>query len=274
MVEKAHESGAHTLVFTFFPHPGSVLGTKPIPGYLTSPTERARLLREIGVDEVITFEFSHQFSQLSAGDFVQQLKNQYGLTDLFAGYDFTLGRNREGNVEKLRQLGQELGFQVHLVDAISNGSEILSSRKIRGLIQEGEMALAADFLGRNYRVEGTVIPGDNRGRALGFPTANLDIWSEQLMPPCGVYAGWVSIEGTRHPGVANLGLQPTFQKNNNIPRLEIHLLDFSQDLYGKTIQFEFVQRLRSEIRFDSIDSLKNQIQQDILKTREVLSNGA
>ena len=194
MVEQAREAGAHSLVITFFPHPGSVLGTKPIPGYLTSPTERAHLLMGLGVDEVITFEFSRQFSQVSAQDFVQRLKNQYGMTCLFAGYDFTLGRNREGNVEKLRELGHEIGFKVHLIDAISNGSEILSSRKIRGLIQEGEMALAADFLGRNYRVEGTVITGDNRGRALGFPTANLDIWSEQLLPPHGVYTGWVFIK--------------------------------------------------------------------------------
>jgi riboflavin kinase/FMN adenylyltransferase len=272
LVEGAHQNHQPAVVVTFHPHPTVVLGKGPFPGYLTSPEERARYLGELGVDWVITLTFDRAMASLSAQDFMSRLAPHLGIRYLVIGYDFALGRGREGNPERLQAIGQSLGYEVILTQPIQAGEQPISSSQIRHLIQLGDLETANQWLGRRYAIEGSVVRGDGRGRVLGFPTANLSYWPEKLLPANGVYATWAWVGKERLAAVTNLGVRPTFASPLHYRFLEAHILDFNGDLYQQTLTLEFVARLRPEQRFSSLEELKAQIQKDIRTAREILNH--
>jgi riboflavin kinase / FMN adenylyltransferase len=272
LVEQAHQAGSPALVITFFPHPAVVLRNISDPFYLTSPDERAELLSGLGVDYLITLPFSRELAAVSAGDFMQMLSSKLGLRNLWVGSDFALGRNREGDVPHLRQIGETLDFDVQVVEPVLENGEVISSSQIRAALSSGNVAEAARLLGRWYSITGEVVHGDGRGHSLGIPTANLSYWSQRLLPAFGIYANWVIAGEQRLPAVSNVGVRPMFLNPEIGPQVEAHILDFSQDLYGQVITVEFVEYLRSEQKYDSVDDLLAQIQKDIQKTREVLQH--
>jgi riboflavin kinase / FMN adenylyltransferase len=272
MVAEARQAGSPLVVITFYPHPAVFFQKIEKPFYLTSPEERASLLGDLGVDHVVTLPFNQHLANRSARDFVNDLHQALHLRKMVVGYDFALGRGREGTLPVLRQFGEEMGFVVEEIKPIKSGSEVISSRLIRSLVSQGDVNQAAWLLGRPHFVSGTVVHGDGRGKGLGIPTANLKIWPEKLLPSNGVYATWIYVDGQRLSAVTNIGYRPTFENRVVEPRVEPYILDFNQNLYGKELKLEFVQHLRDEVRFDNVAELLKQIQIDILLTREVLQN--
>jgi riboflavin kinase/FMN adenylyltransferase len=270
LVEGAHHDSAASLVVTFHPHPAVVLGKIENPRYLTSPQERARLLGEAGVDMIITLPFTLQMAALSAEEFMRWISSRFEIRQVLAGSDFALGRGREGNLTRLKQIGEQMGFGLQVIQPVLLDGERISSSLIRDHLQKGEVHQASRLLGRYYRISGSVIHEDGRGKQLGFPTANLQFWEEQLLPAGGVYATWAWVSGVRYPSVTNLGFRPTFDQHNLQPHLETHLLDFQQNLYNQSLALDFVQHLRSEIRFTSVDALIEQVNQDKKRAEEVL----
>lgn len=266
----ARATAAPAVVLTFHPHPAAVLRATTGPMYLTTPEERAALLGEYGADIVITQTFTRQLAAMSAREYVAWLKARLGLRQLWVGYDFALGRNREGNVATLRHLGEEFDYQVQALEPVLEEGQVISSSRIRGLLARGEVEMAAHLLGRPYRVSGEIVHGDGRGHTLGIPTANLNTWEEQLLPAVGVYACAAEVGGKTYAAATNVGLRPTFEGTVEQLRIEAHLLDFHSDLYGQAISLEFIARLRGEQRFPHVDALLNQIQQDIRRTRELI----
>jgi riboflavin kinase/FMN adenylyltransferase len=267
----AHQNGAPAVVLTFWPHPAMVLGKRHDLKCLTTPEERANLLGDLGVDAVITQPFTPDFANLSAFDFMRRVSRRLGLRSLWIGYDFALGRNREGDLERLTEIGQELGYEVRTIGPVKNGEDVLSSSLIRQRIRSGEVAHAAENLGRFYNLSGPVIHGDGRGRKINIPTANIDYPKDKVIPVNGVYATWAWVGGQRYPAASNIGINPTFTPDKQTPNVEAHLLDFDRDLYGQEVKLEFVEYLREELRFDSVEALLEQIHADIGKTREILS---
>lgn len=270
LVKTAHEQQAPALVLTFWPHPVVVLRGLNGPFFLTDPEERASLLGKLGVDRVITLAFTHDLAGLSAFDFMQMLKESLGLAHLTVGYDFALGRGREGNLARLEEIGQQLKYTVEAVAAKSVDGKVVSSSGLRSYLAEGAVDRVAQGLGRYYQIAGEVVHGDGRGHGLGIPTANLTIPPGRLLPAVGVYAGWARVGDQRLKAVTNIGYRPTFEPQAVEARVETHLIDFDQDLYGRTVQLEFVTRLRGEQRFASISALLAQIEADIQAAREVL----
>lgn len=270
LVLGAHQSGSTAVVITFHPHPAVVLGKRQNANYLTTPEERAELLGELGVDVVITHPFNLEIASLSAYQFISRLDAHLGISLLLVGEDFALGKGREGNVARLKELGQEFGYQVETVSAVKNSGIIVSSSLIRERISEGNVAQAARLLGRYYKIMGQVIPGDGRGKLIGIPTANLSIWAERTIPKTGVYACRVYLGGNSFQAVTNIGVRPTFENAPVLPRVETHLIDYDGDLYGKELYLEFYERLRDEKKFSGIQELLAQIQADIGRAREIL----
>jgi riboflavin kinase/FMN adenylyltransferase len=212
-----------------------------------------------------------EFASQEAQDFVKEvLLGRIGVKELVVGYDYTFGHNRQGDTNLLQEMGEELGFRVHVVKPVYIENTLVSSTSIRRYVQEGNMPKAEMLLGRYYQISGTVIKGQNRGgRLLGFPTANLRV-DDELIPRGGVYAVTVGINGRTHYGVSNIGYNPTF--GNNALSVETHILDFNGDLVGRTIRINFIQRLRDEKKFAGIDELIAQIQLDVEGARAVLQS--
>jgi riboflavin kinase / FMN adenylyltransferase len=259
------------VVLTFHPHPAKVLGKRQDFYYLTSPEERADLLRNMGVDHVITYSFDLQVARTSARDFVAEIQEHLGFRQLWVGHDFALGRNREGDLPTLRRLGEEFGFTVVEIEQVKVDNIAVSSSQVRAVIRQGEVARAEVLLGRPYIVKGIVIPGDGRGRTIGIPTANMKVWEEKLLPLSGVYVCQALINEEIYGAVTNIGFRPTFDQKDPIPHVEAHLLDFERDLYGKELSLAFIQRLRDEQRFPNPQALVAQIYQDIERGRLILS---
>ena len=274
LVAGAHAEGLPAVVVTFFPSPAVVLRDLRDPVYLSMPDERAELLAALGVDEVVTLEFNRQLASLPAADFMAWMKARLGIVHLCAGFDFALGHAREGNLPMLKQIGDQLGYTVTVVDPVAdpqNGA--ISSSRIRNLVANGEVRTAADLLGRRYAVNGVIAHGDGRGHGLGFPTANIAIPQQRLSPGFGIYATWITLRGQRFPSVTSIGVRPTFEQAPVAPRIEAHILDLPGDpnLYDQPVRLEFVEYLRPEMRFSQIQDLIDQIHQDIQQSREVLS---
>lgn len=265
----AHASQAPAVVLTFDPHPASVLGGREIK-CLTLPDERAELLGQLGVDVVITEPFTHQLSSVTAHDFMARLKRRLGLQYLLIGYDFALGKGREGNSTRLTEIGSELGYSVEVVPAVSDESGVISSTEIRKLIEVGNVVEAARLLGHFYSLQGPVIHGDGRGRTLDVPTANIAYSSRKMIPANGIYACWAYLDGQKYQAAINIGINPTFTPEKETPNVEAHLLDFRRELYGENLRLEFVARLRDEMRFSSVEPLLKQIWEDVRRTREIL----
>ena len=271
LVAGAHAAGDPAVVLTFHPHPAVVLGKRRGLFYLTSPDDRARQLAQLGVDVVITHPFNDQVRQLSAREFIEKLDRRLGFKKLLVGYDFALGRGRQGDISALQELGKSFGYHLDIVEPFSLNGKVVSSSQIRTALMEGQVARAANLLGRPYTISGRVIHGDGRGRQLGIPTANLDIWSEQLVPKPGVYACRAGLDGQIWAAVTNIGVRPTFEDTDHQTRVETHLLDFNSDLYDREMSLYFIEHLRDEKRFSDVQSLVEQIQNDILRARTILS---
>jgi riboflavin kinase/FMN adenylyltransferase len=270
LVAEAHAAGSPAGIITFFPHPVIVLRNISDPYYLTSPEERAELLAELGVDYLITLPFTRELAAVSAADFMQMLSNHLGVRRLWVGSDFALGRNREGDVNRLRQIGETLGFDVQVINPVAVDGETISSSLVRAAVREGRVSDAARMLGRNYAISGEVIHGDGRGHLLGIPTANLSFWSQRLLPAFGVYANWLQIGSQRLASVSNVGIRPMFENPDIGPQVEAQVLDFDQKLNGQDVTLEYVEFIRGEHKYDSIDALLEQIQLDIGWARKVL----
>ena len=266
----AHEINAPAVVLTFWPHPATVLGNSLVK-CLTTPDERANLLFDLGVDVVITQTFDRVVANTSAQDFAVRLKQHLGMQRILMGYDFALGKGREGDAARLTVIGQELGYAVEVIPAISDESGVISSTEIRKLVEVGDVAEAASLLGHPYSLHGVVIHGDGRGRSIGIPTANIDYSRDKVIPPNGIYACWVPIGMEKYRAMTNIGINPTFTPDKQSPNVEAHLLDFDHDLYDQDLKVEFVERLRDEIRYSSVEALVSQIHMDIKRGREILS---
>jgi riboflavin kinase/FMN adenylyltransferase len=273
MTTGAHTAGSPAVVLAFFPHPAVVLRKRQELFYLTSPEERAEILENLGVDVVITHPFDLEIANLDARQFLFEIKSHLSLSHLWVGYDFALGRNREGNVPTLRRLGHELGYKLHVVKPVQDSSGYVSSSLIRNKLSEGDLSTVNLLLGRPFRMDGTVIHGDGRGRTLGIPTANLQIWPEHALPKAGVYVCRAYIGSKNWGALTNVGVRPTFETQPTSPRVEAHLLDFDRDLYGQSIRLEFIARLRDEQRFPNVPALVAQIQEDIFRGRKILESG-
>jgi riboflavin kinase/FMN adenylyltransferase len=259
-------------VITFFPHPAVVLGKREKPAYLTTPEERAVLLGDLGVDVVITHPFDSQVANTSAQEFMTNLVAKVNVTRLMVGHDFALGRDRTGDVIKLKELGKQLGYTLTVVPPVKIEGEVISSSVIRKSLFAGQVERAAKLLGRAYRINGTVIPGDGRGRTIGIPTANLNLWKERALPAAGVYVCRAQVNGIPLGAVTNIGIRPTFKPQSELTWVETHLLDFSENIYDQEIQLDFIARLRDEQRFPDVQSLVEQIQKDITAARKILNS--
>ncbi|MFN2176990.1 MAG: bifunctional riboflavin kinase/FAD synthetase [Anaerolineales bacterium] len=270
LVTGATSAGSPSVVVTFFPHPKKVLYGISGQFYLTSPEERAELLSDLGVDYVITQLFDEKFSKTSAVAYMRKLHDHLKMKCLNIGVDFALGRDREGNIELLEKIGNDLGYSVNVVSPKSFNGLVISSSMIRNALLSGDVAYSHELLGHPYQVDGVVIPGDGRGRLLGIPTANVDVWEEKLLPKVGVYACRVLLEGSSFGAVTNIGVRPTFDSDSLATRVETHILNFDRDLYGKKLRIQFLKRLREEIRFKDVQKLIEQILCDIESTKEIL----
>lgn len=257
------QSGEGTAVaITFDPHPAKILRPDSAPRLLTSTSHKLDLISNLGFSSALVIRFDNAMAATPAEDFLASLYlSTRELSEIVVGCGWAFGKNRTGSVELIRQVGQREGFVAVEIPAVESGGQLVSSTRIRRAIEEGDLDAAAICLGRPYTILGTVVPGKQLGRKLGFPTANLRAHSEQS-PPDGVYAVEAKIAGNPVAGVANIGVRPTIEARGERV-LEVHFLDFDQDLYGQDIEIAFVKQLRSEQKFDSPEALQCQIQKDV-----------
>jgi riboflavin kinase/FMN adenylyltransferase len=248
-----------------------VLRGRNFPFYLTSPEEKAEILGDLGVDVVITHPFDRQVAATPAPEFMSRLHHHLGMRHLKVGHDFALGRDRAGDAQTLSEIGKTLGYTVEQIAPFMLDGQVVSSSRIRFLLGAGQVVEAAQLLGRNFSIAGTVVVGDQRGRTIGFPTANLDPWQMRAIPAAGVYVCRTAVNGSSYDAVTNIGVRPTFEANPVPPRVEAHLLDFDGNLYGTSLKLEFVTRLRGEQRFASVDELITQIHRDVETARQILA---
>jgi riboflavin kinase/FMN adenylyltransferase len=268
LVAEAHKRDLLAGVMTFHPHPDEVLQGPKGRYYLTTVEERAALMAELRVDYLVTHPFNQDVMQIRAADFVQRLANHMKLACLWVGENFALGHKREGNVAFLTIQGQRLGFEVNAIPLVDTTDHVVNSTAIRKALAEADVETANSLLGRSYSVQGEVIHGMKRGRKLGFPTANLALPDDKLIPALGVYAGWATVKGERYMAATNIGYSPTF--GNKDVTVEAYLLDFDQDIYGKTLHLTFETYLRPEMKFDGIEALIAQMTQDVATGRAFL----
>ncbi len=268
----AHASGASAVALTFHPHPAVVLGKRQAPRYLTSPEERAQLLSSLGVDVVVTYPFTLETADLSYTAFLTLLKSHIDFRHLIVGYDFALGKNRAGDVHALQTFGKQLNYTLDVLSPILGGEGPVSSSQVRQALLDGDTRVVNRLLDRCFSITGKVIPGDGRGRTIGLPTANLEIWAEQALPAPGVYACWAEVNGRPWKAVTNIGYRPTFTDAPQGLLVETHLLDFESDIYGEEIRLCFFERLRDEKKFASITALLEQIHKDIESARNLLNS--
>jgi riboflavin kinase/FMN adenylyltransferase len=259
-----------SVVITFDPHPLRVLVDKKTPPFITLAEQKLELISKLGVDYVLCLKFTKELAALKPEDFVYKyLVQGLKVKELIIGYDYAFGKGRKGNYELLKKLGEKFGFIVEQLPPVMVDGAVVSSTRIRDLVQAGQVWEARKLLGRFYRVQGRVISGQKRGGPLlGFPTANICL-KDELFPKTGVYAVWVEVLGQIKPGVANIGYNPTF--GNDYLSVEAHILDFKQNIYNQDIKVHFVQRLRSEKKFSGLDALKKQIRADIELGRKILN---
>ncbi len=268
MKESADKLGYHASLVTFYPQPKAVLAPHLPVRYLTTPTEKIILLNGLGLDLTAILPFTHETSLTSATEFVEALVTHLRVRQLWVGPDFAMGRNREGDIPSLRQIGKKMGFEVHVVEPLIWDGEVVSSTRIRYFLTRGEIRQATTFLGRYPSITGQVMHGAQRGRLLGFPTANLSVLPERVIPADGVYGCFVWVDRKRYPAVTNIGIRPSFAGVERM--VEAHLLDFRGDLYGLDLKMEFVERLRPEIRFENLEELVAQIRSDTERAAELL----
>jgi riboflavin kinase/FMN adenylyltransferase len=267
---RAKAQGLVSVVVTFDPHPLQVLRKGAAPPFITLTEQKLELISQYGPQVCLLLEFTMEMARLSPEEFVRKyLVDGLRMRELIIGYDYHMGKGRSGNFETLTQLGTRYGFAVDRLDPVTIDDAVVSSTRIRDLVQSGQVWAVRPLLGRFYQVRGQVVHGMNRGgRLLGFPTANIKLVDE-LFPMPGVYAIWVELGGEVRMGVANIGINPTF--GNDALSVEAHILDFSGDIYGADIRVHFVQRIRDERKFSGIDELKARIARDVELGRRILA---
>jgi riboflavin kinase / FMN adenylyltransferase len=267
--EHARISNGTPVVVTFDPHPEKILRPEKAPHLLTATAHKIALIRTLGVRHLLIITFDRQFAATEPEDFVQWLvQHSKPLREICVGHEWSFGKNRRGNLELLTKLGAKFDFNVVGFPPVTVNGEIVSSTTIRRAVETGDFEKAAAMLGREYTILGTVVRGDDLGKKIGFPTANLSAHSEQF-PPNGVYFAEAILEGERLPGVVNLGLRPTMSSGKSDRVLEIHLLDFERDIYGKDLQLRFVRYIRPEKKFENVDALVRQIERDVQQAQEL-----
>lgn len=269
--ERAKKKKGTSVVFTFIPHPLSVIAPERAPKLLTTYKDKINLIKNFGVDAIICANFTENFSNISAEDFVRNiLCKGIGVKEIFIGVNYLFGKGRKGSPELLKSMSKECGFIVKVVDEITINSRRLSSSKIRTLVAKGKVDEVSAFLGRHYSVEGIVVEGAKRGKSLlDTPTANL-LTANELLPKDGVYAVMVDIDGKTYSGATNIGYNPTFGDKRF--SFETHVLDFKGKLLGKTLKVTFYKRIREEMKFSGAKELKAQLKKDIEQIRAVLKD--
>ena len=270
IARRARAAGRTSLLVTFDPHPLEVVNPEAAPRLLTTGDEKREALAATPVDEVVVLPFTRELSQLSAAEFVHDvLRARYGMAELVLGHDHGFGRGRGGDVETVRRMGREEGFGVDVVEAVRDDGQPISSTLIRVAVAHGELERAARWLGRPYALTGVVERGAGRGRTIGIPTLNLTAAPRKLLPPDGVYAVRVAVGGTTYGGMMNQGPRPTFGVTAR--GLEVHLFEFTGDVYGERVRVEWVRRLRDVRTFPSRDALVAQLAHDRAAARDSLN---
>jgi riboflavin kinase / FMN adenylyltransferase len=259
----AEEKGLKSAVMTFDPHPSVVLkkNSEPIH-YITPLKDKIKMIKELGIDFIFIVHFTEDFANLLPQEFVDQYIIELNAKHVIAGFDYSYGRMGKGTMETLpfHSRGE---FTYHTVPKLVNGIEKVSSTLIRNRLKEGKVDQIPDLLGRYYSTVGTVVHGDKRGRTIGFPTANVDLDDDYIIPPLGVYAVRMKLNGEWMNGVCNVGYKPTFNKEATLkPSVEVHLLNFDGDIYGREVEIEWILYLRKEQKFSGIDELVTQINKD------------
>ena len=273
VIERAEAISGTSVAMTFEPHPLRVLKQNNHPPLITLYEQKSELIERTGIDVLICVPFTLEFAALSAEQFVRGLLvDKIGTKIIVVGEDYSFGKNREGNIELLKSYGPKYGFEVVVASWIKSAralEERISSTRIRQLVTDGQMEQAEKMLGRNYQIRGKVVTGRDRGgKLLGIPTANINL-NDELCPKTGIYAVMVECEGSHRPGVANIGYSPTFDDHEFT--VEVHILDFSANIYGKKIRVNFIRRIRDEIKFSDISQLIEQIHLDIAMARKIIA---
>lgn len=275
VIERARQLEGEAVLYTFDPHPRKVLQGDGGPKLLTTTEQKLEILEEIGLDWVVLQPFDLEFAKTPPERFVEeQIHRGIAPVEVYVGYDFHFGRDREGSMRLLTERGPHAGFSVTIIPEVTVGEQDVNSTRIRGLIADGDVAEAAELLGRSYRVRGRVVKGMQRGRDMGFATANLEPRNE-ILPGAGVYAGHVRIlegegAGSEHGAVTNVGYRPTFDDGRDLVA-EAHLIDFEGDLYGSEVEISFEARIRREQKFESVEALRARIAVDVGEARTWLS---
>jgi riboflavin kinase / FMN adenylyltransferase len=273
LMAHAKLAGLRSVVVTFRNHPFSVLRPDFEPKYLCPVDSRIELLAATGVDAVVDVEFDAKLAELPAAEFVRLLCHRLNMKALVIGPDFALGKGREGDIAFLRAMGKEAGFEVEVVEPLNDGDARVDSTRVRKALSLGDVTGASHLLGRNFTLTGTVVKGVGRGGPLGFPTANLQSEDALAVPGNGIYAVWAHVlengESRRLACATSIGVNPTFEGTERT--VEAFVLDYDGDLYGSELTLEFVERLRDEVRFDSVEALQEQVDRDVAQTRAILS---
>ena len=267
--DHAAASNGTPVVVTFDPHPEKVLRPQAAPHLLSATQHKIALIRALGVEHLLIITFDKEFAATEPEDFVQKLViHSKPLREICVGHEWSFGKNRRGNLDLLKKLGAKFNFDVVGIPPVKINGAVVSSTAIRQAIEKGDLAKAAEMLGREYPILGTVTRGDNLGKKIGFPTANLSAHSEQF-PPNGVYVAEARIDGELYRGVINLGIRPTVTSGKSERVLEIHLFDFNRDIYGHDVEVRFLKFLRPEKKFANLDALVQQIRRDVEQARQL-----
>jgi len=270
--EIAQKTGGESVILTFSPHPRQVLyPDEQMVQLLNTKEEKIALLEKAGVDNIIFYPFTKEFSKMSYSEFVKDvLIGELGMKYLVVGYDHRFGSNREGDFSQLSELSKELGFAIEKEEAFNLHDVNISSTKIRNALSIGDVKVAREYLGYNYCLEGTVVDGQKLGRKIGFPTANIDILDkDKLIPASGVYAVLVEIDGKEYQGMLNMGMRPTVSNASNF-NIEVNIFSFHKEIYGEKVKVSFVDRIRGERKFDNLEELKAQLAEDKEKSIKIL----
>jgi len=271
-IDLAHHSNLKAGVLTFDPHPKEVLGKIKETNYITPLSVKLAILEKMGLDFTFIIPFNLEFAKLSPDEFIRQYIEGLNIRKVVTGFDFCFGHKGIGTASYLQEWAEKYhSFEAFMIPSIDEQGEKISSSRIRHLLMEGDVGEAAQLLGRYFRMSGNVVTGDQRGRTIGFPTANIHLNKPYIIPRVGVYAVKVYWKEQKLNGVLNLGFKPTFYSELEKPSLEVHIFNFDQSLYGEELEIEFISYLRPEKRFSGLDELKNQIKLDSDKAKEILN---
>ena len=273
VIERAQQLDLSGGAVTLYPDPARVLRPQEPMQYLTSLEERLELLRRLGLDLVVPLTFTSELAEVSPRAFVTLLREELNLRLLVMGPDNAFGRNREATPERMAELGQSLGFEVEVLPRpLTEAERTVSSTAIRSALAAGDIEAVAQQLGRRYSLRGPVVQGDQRGRHLGFPTANIAVTADRALPAYGIYATWAYLGEKRYASATSIGTRPTF--DGVAPSVEVYIMDFHEDIYDRNLRIELVERLRPELKFDGVEALIEEMNRDVARSRQILQRDA